>query len=237
MRLSPPGVLRAVIFDFDGVLADTMSDNLRAWQHAFAQHGVALDAHAYYPLEGMGRNEIAETLCRRYAVRLMHAADIAREKERFYLSENHFRLYPGIPETLRTLHDAGIHLALVTGASRERLESSLDQTIRAFFSSIVTSDDVATTKPDPEPYMKALAELNETAEHSVAIENAPLGITSAKEAGLFCIALCTTLPADMLGRGDLILKTHADLPPFFSRYTSPDGPGKAALRDSERGRP
>ena len=59
-------MIRAVIFDFDGVLADTMFDNCKAWQEAFALYGFQMDAIEYYRLEGMGRFQIAEYFIEKY---------------------------------------------------------------------------------------------------------------------------------------------------------------------------
>jgi beta-phosphoglucomutase len=221
MTSHPPELLRAVIFDFDGVLADTMQDNFRAWQRAFAEHSIAIAAEAYFPLEGMGRRSIAETLCRRYGAPLSLAPAIAERKDRLYLADAKFHLYQGVPELIHGLRNGGLRIGLVTGASRERLEGSLGMNLRAEFSCLVSSDDVTATKPHPESYTRALDALGERADRSVAVENAPLGITAAKEAGLFCIALCTTLGPDMLQAADLILRTHRDLAGFFSRYGLP----------------
>jgi beta-phosphoglucomutase len=228
MMSRPPKVLKAVIFDFDGVIADTMPDNFRAWQRAFAEHGVAIDADAYFLHEGMGRNGIAEVLCRQNSLPLSLAPAIAERKDLLYLSESTCQVYPEIPELLHELQHVGIRIGLVTGASRERLNSSLRKDILAEFSCIVSGDDVTATKPHPEPYSRALDALAESSTYAVAVENAPLGITSAKEAGLFCIALCTTLGAEMLQNADLILRTHVDLPRFFSRY---------GIRYGQRGSP
>jgi beta-phosphoglucomutase len=218
MMLQPPVSLRAVILDFDGVVGDTMTENFRAWEQAFSHYGVTITTSDYYPLEGMGPRGVAEALCRLYGAPTSLAPAIAEDKERLYLSINTFRMFPEIPMLLRVLLNLNAPLALVTGASRKRLRSSLPADIQSAFACIVTSDDVTATKPAPEPYQKALDILGISATHSVAVENAPLGIASAKGAGLFCVALCTTLPPEALRAADLIVQTHADLLPFFLQY-------------------
>jgi beta-phosphoglucomutase len=209
MKQGFPSPLRAVIFDFDGVIADTMPDNFRAWQRAFEGRGVQIEAAEYFPLEGMGKNRIAEILGTRHGLPARETSAIADEKERIYGEINMFRVYPEIPDLLHALRRSGIALALVTGASRTRLNATLPSDLRMLFGSIVTSDDVQATKPDPEPFRAALAALNDSPAAALVVENAPLGITAAKAAGLFCVALCTTLTAEDLRSADMVLQNHA----------------------------
>ncbi len=205
-----PVPLRAVIFDFDGVIADTMPDNFRAWQRAFETHGVDITATEFFPLEGMGKNQIAEILAKRHGLPAGIAPAIAQEKERVYGEINAFRVYPEIPGLLSDLRNSGIALALVTGASRARLQATLPADLRTLFQSVVSSDDVRATKPDPEPFRTALANLGVAPSAALVVENAPLGITAASAAGVFCVALCTTLTAEHLQSADLVLKDHAE---------------------------
>ncbi len=211
MSLDFPSPLRAVILDFDGVIADTMADNFRAWYEAFSSRGVSIGGAEYFPLEGMGKNRIAEILAARHGLPPGSAAAIAVEKERIYGEINTFRVYPGVPGLLRALHRHGIALALVTGASRTRLDATLPPGLRVLFRALVTSDDVHATKPDPEPFRVAMEMLAEPSATVLVVENAPLGITAAKAAGLFCVGLCTTLGPEELRSADVAVRDHAEL--------------------------
>lgn len=120
-------------------------------------------------------------------------------------------LYPEIPGLLEGLRHRGVASALVTGASRERIEHSLPALVRDHMQTIVTSSEVTHTKPHPEPYLTALAALAADPGTAVVVENAPLGIASAQAAGLRCVAVTTTLPASELAGAKPVFRDHREL--------------------------
>jgi beta-phosphoglucomutase len=207
----------AVIFDFDGVIADTMHDNCVAWQDAFKPYGFALKAQEYYQLEGMGRYQIAEHFIEKYHLDQKILNDVVEAKELNYKNNNTFRLYPGVKEILALLWNKNVPVAIVTGASRARIGEHLEEAIMKKLSALVTADDVKNTKPHPEPYLKAVEKIGKQASGCIVVENAILGIQSAKAAGCLCYALETTLSKDSLSLADKIFATHADL---FQEFAS-----------------
>ena len=207
----------AVIFDFDGVIADTMQDNYLAWKDTFKLFGAEIVPLDYFKLEGMGRFDIASILSNQYKAGIGHEEEIVKTKEANYKKNNQFSIYPHIPELLQLLSDQGIKIGLVTGASRNRIDSTMPGEILPFFQYIVTSDDVANGKPNPEPYCKAMKELQVEPSESIVVENAILGIESAQAAGSTCIALTTTLDASYLSKADLIFTSHFDLLYYFQK--------------------
>ena len=192
---------KAVIFDFDGVLADTMEDNYQAWAHACSQIDIALQREEYFLLEGLNVRQVAVTLLERYNKDLSHKEFLASEKERFYLQHNNFALYQETAALLQQLYGK-VALGLVTGAGMRRLESTLDTSFFELFDVVVSGDDKLTPKPDPAPYLKALDRLKLSSDQAVVVENAPLGIQSAKDAGLCCLAVTSTLEQDFLMQAD-----------------------------------
>ena len=86
-------MIGAVIFDFDGVIADTMGDNCKSWQHAFSIHGFEMSADEYYRLEGMGRFQIAQHFIDRYNLSPGIKDEVVNAKESFYKKNNTFRYY------------------------------------------------------------------------------------------------------------------------------------------------
>lgn len=214
----------AVIFDFDGVIGDTMQDNFRAWEKVFLEYGVQIDAVDYFLLEGMGRFEIAEFFVEKYNLDKGLTETLVQKKEDYYKLDNKFRIYNEVPSILSFLKSKGIKIALVTGASRNRIEMTLDSSIRPYFDFIVTSDEVKNGKPHPEPYLKALGHLNCNAANTVVVENAKLGIRSAKAAGCVCIAVETTLGADYLKEADEVFKDHKSLLDYFVGNKLKDNP-------------
>ena len=204
-------MIRAVIFDFDGVLADTMNDNCKAWQDAFKVYGFKMDSLEYYKLEGMGRFQIAQYFIERYLLEPSINRNLVELKEMNYEKNNSFKYYEYVHEIFSFLNGKGIPIAIVTGASRTRINAHLDEKISKCLKVIVTADDVINTKPHAEPYLKAAAMLGMMAKECLVIENAILGIHSAKSAGCNCFALQTTLSATHLTEADEIFDSHKNL--------------------------
>lgn len=204
-------MIEAVIFDFDGVIGDTMTDNCIAWQAAFATYGFNLAASEYYKLEGMGRYQIAENIVVNHNLNIGIVNEVVEYKEKYYKNNNTFKIYDGVVEIFSLLKQKNILIAIVTGASRARISEHLDNSLEEQLSALVTADDVTHTKPHPEPYLNAAAHLNKAAENCLVIENAILGIQSAKAAGCLCFALETTLNKTDLILADEIFPTHKEL--------------------------
>lgn len=200
--------MRAVIFDFDGVIADTMKDNCNAWKKAFAELGFSMNESEYYLLEGMGRFQIANFFIKKYSLDPNITNEVVSKKEYYYKVNSNFRLFDFVTEILVFLKSKGVLMAIVTGASRERLQQSLQDSLSIFFDAIVTSDDVLNPKPNPESYLKAVNLIGIPADNCIVIENAILGIKAAKAAGCKCFALETTMDATVLKDADEIFASH-----------------------------
>jgi beta-phosphoglucomutase len=203
--------LKAVLFDYDGVTADTPRLNYAAWKHVFAQAGAEVGEREYYLLEGHGPIKVSAALCKAHGISTSRVEALSHAKEIHIRTLGKPPVYDEIPGLLAALKRAGLSLGLVTGASRSRIEQSLSPAIRPYYDTIVTSDDVSHTKPDPEPYRKAAFALGVDPSTALVIENAPLGIQSAKAAGMICFALTTTLGENDLAYADIIFHSHLEL--------------------------
>ena len=124
-------------------------------------------------------------------------------------------LMQGIKEFLLKLKKCQYNLALVTGTRLEVVNKVLQMGLNNVFEVIVTGEMVDKGKPDPEPYLKAVDKLNVKKGDCIVIENAPAGITSAKNAGLTCFAVQTSLPEEYLKGADKIFKNVEDVSKFF----------------------
>ena len=121
----------------------------------------------------------------------------------------------GIKGFLFELKDRQYNLALVTGTRLEVVKKVLQVGLNDIFKVIVTGESVNKGKPDPEPYEKAVEELGARKEDCIVIENAPAGITSAKNAGLTCFAVQTSLPEEYLKDADRIFRDIDDVSKFL----------------------
>jgi HAD superfamily hydrolase (TIGR01509 family) len=208
---------RAIILDMDGVVLDSMPAHLASWQEALAPLGIDLGAADLYPLEGVPTPRTARLLTERFLGQSCsdeEALRLAAAKEAAFSRNFRPRLVPGIAPLLHDLAGRGFALGLVTGSARSVAETNLAAAgVAGLFQTVVSSDDVARGKPDPEPYLRAASRLGLDAGQCLVVENAPLGVEAARAAGMDCAGLATSLPAEHLvaAGADPVLATAAAL--------------------------
>lgn len=214
---------RAVLFDLDGVITDTMNFHYEAFRQAFKKAGLDVTPLDIFTKEGMPSMKLGKSLMDEYGVHVSdeELARIVEEKRELYrtLVAGKASAYKGVPETLAMLRDNGIKLGLVTGSNRKSVMKVIEDTgLTNAFDTIVTGEDTERGKPYPDPYLKGMEKLGIDKGHSVVVENAPLGIEAAKAAGVdYVIAVTTTLPEQYLIRADDIMPSFADLGECLAR--------------------
>ncbi len=199
-----------ICFDFDGVIGRTMEDNYRAWRRAFQPYHIALGQVEYFLLEGLNVQGVAHAVLKKHGLDPSLASPIVKAKEKFYREDNSFAFYDGVEELISRL-TGNFLLALVSGASSTRLRATVREDFLQQFQVIITGDAVTRHKPDPEPYLAVARELATPPAACLVVENAPLGIRAAKEAGMDCVAVTTTLEREYLTQADLIIDKITDL--------------------------
>jgi len=209
--------IKAVLFDFDGVLAKTMEQHFLAWKKALLDYGISIVEQDYYPLEGMKLSEVAETLFRRYGKSLPLYDEVVKKKINYYLENNQCEIYPGVYETLELLEKKSILMGIVSASVRPQLIRSVGSQFLERFDVIIYGDSTSRGKPFADPYLSAIERLRLSTNECVVVENAPLGIESANAAGIFCIALCSTNKRETLKHADIILDNFLALPQFFEQ--------------------
>ncbi len=205
--------VRALLFDMDGVILQTMPAHFRAWRSVLAGEGLSVSRLDVYRREGQQGLQSVRELFEEYGRPLEDetARRLLRRKESLFKEIVRPRFVPGARSFLREAVRRGITAALVTGTSRGEVGRILPEEVRGIFACVVAGDDVRRGKPDPEPYRTALDHIGCPAAEAAVIENAPLGIRSAKSAGLFCVALETSLSASYLSEADIVVKDYRDL--------------------------
>jgi beta-phosphoglucomutase len=206
--------LRALILDADGVLVRSMERNAEAYQKALASFGIEISEDDVFENEGRRSRDLIDLVARAHGRILTpdELDELTGQHQRNFVSFGRMPLYSGVERLLRSFRRAGLRLALVTGNWRENVTRNFGE-LTGLFDAIVTAEDVAMTKPDPEPYRAALAKLGLTGDDAVAVENAPLGIRSAKGAGLVVIAITSTNPAERLREADAVVTRLSDVLP------------------------
>lgn len=202
---------RAILFDMDGIVVDSMRFHASAWKQVLGEHGLAVEDLDIYLREGMSGRQSIEDIFVEYG-RPFPIEDRFREliaKKHALFEKNRIHLYPRIADILEWLKARGMLTALVTGSAKRSVDYMMEERVLALFDAIITAEDVSKGKPDPEPYERALGRLGMDAADTLAIENAPMGIRSAKGAGVTCFAIETTLPRRYLSQADKIFSDHS----------------------------
>jgi beta-phosphoglucomutase len=217
-----PSPIAAVIFDFDGVIVDSEPLHLAAFRAVLEPEGIALSDEAYWneylgyddhdaitaALVGAGRApepRLVETL-------------MAHKAERFIAAVRAgVVLFPGVASCIRTAAARG-PVAIGSGALRVEIEEILGAVgLRGAFAAIVSADDVAHGKPDPETYLRALAALRGIRpglqpSGCLAVEDSAAGIRAARAAGMRCLAVTNSSPAETLAEADLVVDSLETVP-------------------------
>jgi beta-phosphoglucomutase len=213
--------LQAIVFDFDGVIANSEPLHLRAFQQTLGEDGIALSAAEYYArylgyddvgmFESLGRDRRLEwskrdidTLVARKGTamqRLLQSGDV---------------LFPGAAEFIRA-SAAALPIAVASGAMREEIVEILRAAgLGDLFRVIVAAGDTPESKPSPDPYRLAIELLGRDCgtldpRRCVAIEDSQWGLASARGAGLRCVGVSTSYRADELTGAELVVNGIGDL--------------------------
>jgi beta-phosphoglucomutase len=208
--------LQAVIFDFDGVIADSEPLHLRAFQQALAEEGIALDRAEYFT-RYLGYDDVGmfAALARDRALAMSdrHITElVARKGKKLQTMLNGGEvLFPGAAGFIRAAA-AAVPIAIASGALRHEIVEIIEGAgLEDLFTTIVASGDTPESKPSPAPYLLAFKQLQQASgsnldpERCVAIEDSVWGLESARGAGLRCVGVTTSYAADQLTGAELVV--------------------------------
>ncbi|MFH1457579.1 MAG: HAD family phosphatase [Candidatus Omnitrophota bacterium] len=204
---------KAIIFDMDGVIVDSMPYHFLAWYEALRPWGVRVSCFDVYLKEGERWDKTLKSLLKDARIQpskvTLKKIFLARQK----IFKKYFKrfIFKGAKGFLRCLKSQGYLLGLVTGTPENEVNKILPRGIKGVFDIVIAGNAVRHGKPHPEPYLKACFGLHLRPCECVVIENAPLGIRSAKAAGMYCIALTTSLPAPYLKGADRLADTLEEI--------------------------
>ena len=188
--------LRAVLFDMDGVLYNSMTYHAKAWHRAMAQFGYDLPEDEVYMHEGRTGHSTINLVSRR-----QHGVEVSDERvsEIYKVKSDLFNEFPpaepmpGALSLLRQLKEQGLKILIVTGSGQCSLLDKLNHDYPDIFRRelMVTAFDVKHGKPHPEPYLMGMQKGGLRPDECIVVENAPLGVRAAKAAGIFTVAVNT----------------------------------------------
>lgn len=199
--------VKAVIFDMDGVLVDSMPYHVKAWQKTFKPLGLNIPDKEVYLREGEDwRKSTKDFLVMGgYRPNPSLIGKVFKKRTRIFKEIFRPKVFRGARELLRIAHGKGLRLGLVTATPRREVNKMLPDSIKEFFDIMVCGGDTRRGKPYPDPYLKALRKLRLKADEVVVIENGPYGIRSSKSAGIKSIAVTTSLPRRYLKEADIVV--------------------------------
>jgi len=183
-------MLKAVIFDMDGVIIDSHPAHREAWRAFFQTVGRSVsEAELDFVLDGRKRSEVLNHFLGELSEQELQ--QYGDRKDAFFMQRSRqVKLIPGVVELLDRLRSATIATAVATSASKNRARDMLNQwQLTEKFDVVVTGNDVARGKPDPSIYRLACQLLNTAPANTLAIEDAVSGIHAARAAGLVCVGV------------------------------------------------
>jgi HAD superfamily hydrolase (TIGR01509 family) len=211
-----PVQISALIFDFDGLILDTESAIFQSWQEVYASYGCELRLEKWAAVIGTYEEpfdpyqhlqELSGQLLDAEAV-----LNTQKTREALLIAAQPVR--PGIVDYLQEAQRIGLKVGLASSSSCRWVTGHLERLgLLSYFTCIRGRDDVRITKPDPELYLATAACLGVPPGEVIALEDSPHGVTAAKRAGMFCVAIPNPLTRQLpLSHADLRLSSLADLP-------------------------
>jgi beta-phosphoglucomutase family hydrolase len=205
--------IAAVIWDMDGVLADTASYHLLAWRETFAKRGIKFTEEDFRRGFGIKNDAIIKNVLGEQTTEA-EIETIAREKEatfRRIIGQN-IKPLPGALKLLEALDKHGVKMAIASSTPIENIRLIVGSLgIEKYFRAIVTGHDVTEGKPSPQVFLLAAQRLGVDPKNCIVFEDAVAGVKAAKSAGMHCVAITSSHPREKLTQADLIVDSLEEL--------------------------
>jgi len=209
-------VLKALIFDMDGVLVDSMPYHTEALSHVFAEMGLSMDAQDVYNMEGSKTVEIVSYLLEKDGVDLLNFdldGLISRYRDEFARIVE-LKAFSEVLECLPILKERFM-LAVVSGADRNIVQDIITNLYDGIFDVVISGEDVDNGKPAPDPFLSAADMFGLYASECLVVENAAMGVEAANRAGMFCLAVPIYVSKECLKNADRLVDDHRMLKDFL----------------------
>jgi len=204
--------LTAVIWDMDGVLLDSGPFHFEAWREIFARYKLSASETQLRRTFGMTNQQVIQSIVQK-PLSVKKVDQIGKEKEILFqrIIQQKAMFLPGVKSWLEAFRQNGIHQALASSGSTGNIEVVLNALDAVSYFDAVVSGDGLPGKPDPFVFLEAADRLSVVPLNCLVIEDAVAGVRAAKAAGMKCIAVTTTNPAEKFSGADLVLDNLAEL--------------------------
>ncbi|MGC9320268.1 MAG: HAD family hydrolase [Armatimonadota bacterium] len=207
----------AVIFDVDGVVADTEALNARASVMMFEElYDTRVQPEDFRAFVGTGDERYVEGVAEKYGVEIDTEAAVERRRRNFFklLEKETLPAMPGVMEIVQAARVAAdVRIAIATSGNKDKQFPVIEGTglKLEWFDAVITGDDVTKKKPDPQIYLITAETLGVPPERCVVLEDAPSGVGAAKAAGMVCVAVTSSVSAESLQEADLVVDSLAQV--------------------------
>ncbi len=204
---------KAVLFDMDGVIVDSMPYHFISWFETLKKYNITVSPFDIYEKEGEKCETCVERFFKRDKIKCdaKIIAEVLNIRDKLYKKYFKVHLFLNIEQILIKLKNKGFLLAIVTGSVRQKVVSMLPKKILSKFNVIISADIIKKGKPHPDSYLTAAKKLRVKPTECIVVENAPYGIRAAKSAKMFCVAVTTSLPKQYLKQADIICKKVSEV--------------------------
>ena len=206
--------IRAVIFDMDGVLTDSEPLINAAAIAMFQEKGLVAQPEDFLPFVGAGEDRYIGGVAEKYQFPL----DLPKAKQRTYeiylnLVPSQLEAFPGVHELFHACRQTGLRIAVASSADRIKVIANLQKIglPAELWDAVVTAEHVKLKKPSPNIFLFAAQNLGVSPAACVVVEDAVNGIQAAKAAGMCCVAVAQTFPAERLQQADIVRDKIADV--------------------------
>ena len=195
--------MKGIMFDMDGVLIDAMPYHAEAFRIAFVEKtNQEIDKRDVFLLEGMPGPDLVKEIFKKINKSEGQIEDglvesISKRKGQVFKEIQKAKAFEGVTELIESLNCNDCLKAVVSGASKQEVESLLKENNLNGFDVLITGEDLDDGKPDPEPFQTALRKLNLKPSEAIIVENAPLGVESAIRAGVRYIVTLNNTPLEL----------------------------------------
>lgn len=201
--------VEAVIWDMDGVLADTAPHHLRAWQEIFGKRGISFTEEDFKRGFGIRNDAIIRNILGEQVTK-DEIETVAQEKEKAFrrIIGQNINPLPGALKLLQALDEHGVRMAIASSTTMENIRLIIGSLgIENCFKAVVTGHDVTEGKPSPQVFLLTAKRLGVEPKNCIVVEDAVAGVVAAKSAGMYCVAVTNTHPEEKLKEADLIVDT------------------------------